>query len=204
MPRRCGRVSRSMPRTSTTTPSPWRGPGNSAKAAEAVPQDFRERYLERLDDDRWAVRGELRRAVVFGRNDLVQDAPISRIDCSCAGKTLMYFTVEAQARILERLHFATARGGLLVLGKAETALPHLCLFSAVDSRRRFFAREELAAGQARRLVDVAVDPAAGDATELDRLHGEAPRSGPTGQVVISRSGRVTFLNRRATQSLPSR
>ena len=46
--------------------------------------------------------------MIFGRNDLVQDAPISRIDLLVCRNTLMYFNAETQARILARFHFALA------------------------------------------------------------------------------------------------
>ncbi|HEY2637741.1 MAG TPA: protein-glutamate O-methyltransferase CheR, partial [Solirubrobacteraceae bacterium] len=49
------------------------------KAGESVPADLAERYLERTDH-RYTFAKELRRTIIFGRNDLVQDAPISRID----------------------------------------------------------------------------------------------------------------------------
>ena len=56
----------------------------------------------------------LRRAVIFGRHDLVQDAPISRIDLLCRRNTLMYFNAETQARILAHFHFALRRRRLPV------------------------------------------------------------------------------------------
>jgi two-component system CheB/CheR fusion protein len=34
--------------------------------------------------------------VIFGRNDLVQDAPISRIDLLVCRNTLMYFNAETR------------------------------------------------------------------------------------------------------------
>ena len=43
-------------------------------------------------------RKDLRRTVIFGRNDLVQDAPISRIDLLICRNTLMYFNAETQTR----------------------------------------------------------------------------------------------------------
>ena len=52
---------------------------------------------------RYTFRKDLRRCVIFGRNDLVQDAPISRIDLLACRNTLMYFNAETQARILHRL-----------------------------------------------------------------------------------------------------
>ena len=50
-------------------------------------------------------RTDLRRTVIFGRNDLVQDAPISRIDLLICRNTLMYFNAETQTRILAPFPF---------------------------------------------------------------------------------------------------
>ena len=75
-----------------------------------------------------------------GRNDLVQDAPISRIDLLTCRNTLMYFNAETQARILNRFHFALSDGGVLFLGKAEMLLSHSTLFTPVDLKRRVFRR----------------------------------------------------------------
>ena len=41
---------------------------------------------------------DFRRSVIFGRHDLIQDAPISRIDLLICRNTLMYFNTETQAR----------------------------------------------------------------------------------------------------------
>ena len=52
--------------------------------------------------------------VIFGRNDLVQDAPISHVDLLTCRNTLMYFNAETQAQILNRLHFALRPDGRAV------------------------------------------------------------------------------------------
>ena len=49
-----------------------------------------EKYFEQTGD-KYTVNKDLRRQVIFGRNDLVQDAPISRIDLLTCRNTLMYF-----------------------------------------------------------------------------------------------------------------
>src|SRR6202521_4468587 len=49
------------------------------KDLEEVPQSLREKYFE-PEGDHYLLRGELRRSIIFGRHDLVQDAPISRSD----------------------------------------------------------------------------------------------------------------------------
>ena len=73
--------------------------------------------------------------VIFGRHDLVQDAPISHIDLLACRNTLMYFNAETQARVLDRFHFALEDGGVLFLGKAEMLLRPRRLFAPLDLKR---------------------------------------------------------------------
>src|SRR3954447_18866656 len=48
-------------------------------AIKSVPAELRDNYFEQ-QGQRYVFRTDLRRSVIFGRNDLVQDAPISRVD----------------------------------------------------------------------------------------------------------------------------
>ena len=109
------------------------------KAAEDVPSELAERFLERTDH-RVTFRRDLRRNVVFGRNDLVHDAPISRIDLLACRNVLMYFNAETQAGILRRMHFALRDDGALFLGRSEMLVPHSGLFGPLDLRCRVFGR----------------------------------------------------------------
>src|SRR3954463_1702215 len=111
----------------------------SPKEVEAIPAALLERYFEQ-GDQRYTFRKDLRRSVIFGRNDLTQDAPISRIDLLTCRNTLMYFNAETQARILGRFHFALNPWGYLFLGKSEMLITHSDLFRPVDLKRRVFAK----------------------------------------------------------------
>src|SRR3954469_25500781 len=71
----------------------------SNDALKAVPPDLVDKYFE-PNARGFAFRPDLRRTIIFGRNDLMADAPISRIDLLLCRNVLMYFTPEAQARIL--------------------------------------------------------------------------------------------------------
>ena len=106
---------------------------------EDVPPDALERFFERTDQ-RYVFRKDLRRSVIFGRNDLVQDAPISRIDLLVCRNTLMYFTAETQSQILRRFHFALDDDGYLLLGKSEMLITHTDLFAPVELKRRVFRK----------------------------------------------------------------
>lgn len=109
------------------------------REVEGVPAGLRERYFE-SGGGRHLFRRDLRRCLVFGRNDLSRDAPISGVDLLVCRNVLMYFQAEAQARILGRFHFALRDGGLLFLGSAEMLPAHAGPFRAVDLRARIFAK----------------------------------------------------------------
>ena len=113
--------------------------GYAAKDLESVDEALKDRYFEPLNG-RVAFKTGLRRAIIFGRHDLMQDAPISRLDLLICRNTLMYFTAEAQGRILARFHYALNDDGYLFLGKAEMLLTHGALFTPVDLRQRIFSK----------------------------------------------------------------
>src|SRR4051812_46050879 len=81
-----------------------------------LPPGFAEKYFT-VDGHRAVINRDLRRAVMFGRIDLLQDAPISRIDLLLCRNTLMYFNAEAQRRILSRFSFSLNPDRFLVLGR---------------------------------------------------------------------------------------
>lgn len=110
-----------------------------AKALEPLSKEVRDKYFER-SGTQYAFRTDLRRRVIFGRHDITRDAPISRLDLLVCRNTLMYFNVEAQSQILDRIHFALREGGYLFLGKAEMLLNDGERFEALSIRQRLFKR----------------------------------------------------------------
>jgi two-component system CheB/CheR fusion protein len=76
--------------------------------------------------------------MIFGRHDLIQDPPISRIDLLSCRNTMMYFTAPAQMEILRRFKFSLRENGFLLLGRAETLALRSNHFAPVDLKRRLF------------------------------------------------------------------
>jgi two-component system CheB/CheR fusion protein len=112
----------------------------STEDVKAVPEALRSKYFTLSNHDEYTFNSDLRRAVIFGLHDLVQDAPISRLDLLVCRNTLMYFNAETQGHILARFHFALNEGAILFLGKAEMLLSHANLFSAMEMKHRFFSK----------------------------------------------------------------
>jgi two-component system CheB/CheR fusion protein len=171
----------------------------SEREVGGIPPELLERYFD-LTAGRYVFRKDLRRSVIFGRNDLVQDAPISRVDLLVCRNTLMYFTAEAQGRILSRFYFGLAPAGVLFLGKAEMLLTHGALFTPIDLRRRIF-REAPRPPQANGVLlgDVTPPSSRAELSGLDVLRNEALMAAPLAQIVVTSDGLIAVVNRQAEQ-----
>ncbi|HJQ10371.1 MAG TPA: CheR family methyltransferase [Gemmatimonadaceae bacterium] len=171
----------------------------TTKETEAVPDVLRERYFER-QNGRFYFSKALRRSVIFGRNDLVDDAPISKIDLLVCRNTLMYFDSHTQARVLNRFHFALRDGGYLFLGKAETLSTHTNAFAPVDVQRRVFAKV------ASKTPQIRYEPSRnggnggnGVAFERELVSTAAFEKAPLAQFVVDAAGNLALANERARQ-----
>src|SRR5262249_44592363 len=164
------------------------------KQLESVPEELRSKYFERADQ-RMAFRKDLRRTVIFGRNNLVSDAPISRLDLLICRNTLMYFNAETQARILRHFHFALRDHGVLLLGRSEMMLSHRDLFTAVDLKQRIFAKQPRETMQNRvAAFGNGEAPRLRDREDTRDSRDAALELGPQAQVIVSRTGTLTFAN----------
>jgi two-component system CheB/CheR fusion protein len=160
---------------------------------QSVPPELIDRYFESAGG-RYTFRKDVRRSVIFGRNDLVQDAPISRIDLLTCRNTLMYFNAETQSRILSRFHFALADGGVLFLGKAEMLLSHGTLFSPIDLKRRIFRRVPRALHVNGNVPAEPARVVGAGTLGLDELRNEAFAASPVAQLVLTSDGLVALTN----------
>jgi len=109
------------------------------REVECVPPPFLEKYFERTSTH-YVVARDLRKAVIFGRHNIVHDAPISRIDLLVCRNLLIYLETETQNQMLLRLHYALLDDGVLFLGKAETQLVRSRLFEAINMKQRLFRK----------------------------------------------------------------
>jgi two-component system, chemotaxis family, CheB/CheR fusion protein len=168
----------------------------TARQLEAVPPELRAGYFEHRNGG-YAFRSDLRRCVIFGRHDLIQDPPISKISLLLSRNTLMYFDTATQTRVLETFHFALRDGGYLFLGKSEALAARSDLFVPVDLKRRVFAK-------ASRLNAVRLAaPALPKDETIEKLaqHAVIRDAGfeavPVAQLVVDRGGNLALANLQA-------
>jgi two-component system CheB/CheR fusion protein len=164
---------------------------------QPVPSALLDRYFVR-ENDRFVFDKDLRRSVIFGRHDLIQDAPISRVNLLLCRNTLMYFNSEAQNRILARFHFALCPDGVLFLGKAEMLFTYSQLFTPVDLRRRIFRkiakdgwRERMA------IMNQAADDDRNGNGSTTAVYPAVFDASPHAQLAIDAAGALVMFNERA-------
>ncbi|MBV8559633.1 MAG: PAS domain-containing protein [Acidimicrobiia bacterium] len=166
-----------------------------AKAvSDAFTEEQRDRYFE-PDNADLVFRKDLRRSVIFGRHDLVQDAPISRVDLLVCRNTLMYFNADTQQRVLTNFQFALNEGGYLFLGKSEALVRRLGLFEPVDIKRHVFGKRTGANRTRPSLPPMA--PAVPRAPRPYDLADLSFENAAVAQIVVDRTGMLVLANRHA-------
>ena len=172
--------------------------GYFPKDLESLDEATRTKYFE-AQGSRYVFRSSLRRALIFGRHDLMQDAPISRLDLLTCRNTLMYFTAETQGRILARFHYALNDDGYLFLGRAEMLLTHSALFVPVDLKQRIFSK--VARLQLRERLMLLAQSGSAEATNHVarqlRVRELATEGMPFAQLVIDSLGVLVSANQPA-------
>jgi two-component system CheB/CheR fusion protein len=173
----------------------------TATQVESIPAELLAKYFEPAGE-RFLFRPDLRRSLIFGRHDLLQDAAISRLDLLTCRNTLMYFNSETQAKILARFHFALRNEGFLFLGKAETLLSHNSSFRPEDLKSRIFQRAASSSLHDRMLAMIPAsspaDSAPPSARQL-RVREAAFEAGAVAQIAVDRKGHLVLANTRARQ-----
>jgi two-component system CheB/CheR fusion protein len=173
----------------------------SARQVQGVPANLLEKYFDRSGDS-FVFNRDLRRAVIFGQHDLVQDAPISRLDLLICRNTLMYFNADAQARILARFYFSLNPEGLILLGRAEMLFSHTAMFTPVDLKRRIFKAVAKPNHRDRMLLlaQTGRDLAPTAAPNEQRLRDAAFDSESMAELVTEASGTIVAANARARET----
>ena len=161
---------------------------------EAFGEEAAEAYFERSDFGH-SLRSDLRRAIVFGRHDLVQDPPISRVDLLVCRNTLMYFNADVQRRILTNFHFALNDEGYLFLGKSEALVTRTNLFTPVDGHRHVFSKHPRTPSVRPSIPAPPTDP--GSRREARIVIEAAYDAGVPAQLTVDAEGIVVASNRLA-------
>ena len=109
--------------------------------AAEVPEAQLRRYFVQ-DNGSYRVGQEVREMVIFAPQNLVMDPPFTKLDLLTCRNLLIYLETDLQKKLLPLFHYSLNRGGVLVLGTAETIGNANELFAAVPGKTRIYRRRE--------------------------------------------------------------
>jgi len=107
-------------------------------SADVSPERLK-RFFTRAGEHRQVSR-EVRESVVFTAQNLIGDAPFSRLDFISCRNLFIYLEQEVQQKVLLLFHFVLNEGGALLLGPSETVGKHSDLFEPVSTKWRIYRR----------------------------------------------------------------
>jgi len=118
---------------------------------DSIAEDVSAARLKRFftkEDHSYCVTPELRDTVVFANQNILADAPFSKLDLISCRNLMIYLTPDAQERVIQMFHFALNDGGTLFLGMSETIGNHDTFFEPLSKKYRIYKRVGHARGRA--------------------------------------------------------
>ncbi|MCF7983387.1 MAG: PAS domain-containing protein [Thiohalocapsa sp.] len=110
-------------------------------AAAVGPERLR-RFFVQAGADHYRVSKQLRESVVFAPQNLITDAPFSKLDLISCRNLLIYLQPEVQRKIIALFHFALRPGAYLLLGPSESIGQKSDMFETVSKRWRLYRRKD--------------------------------------------------------------
>lgn len=127
-----------------------------ASIANDVSEDRLQRFFVASNDSHYRVNKVLRDSIVFSKQNLISDAPFSKLNLISCKNLMIYFEPETQQRLVSMFHYGLIENGCLMLGPAETIRCSTNLFDAIENKWRFYRRVGVAKTFSTHVADVEI------------------------------------------------
>ncbi len=90
--------------------------------SESITKDISPERIDKFfikEGNKYRIKPEIRKMVIFAEHDLVKNPPYSNIDLIGCRNLLIYMTTALQKKIFHMLHFGLKKDGYLFLGSSE-------------------------------------------------------------------------------------
>jgi len=100
------------------------------------------RYFKN-DNDGYRINTTIREMVVFAPQNVIKDAPFTKLDLLSCRNMLIYMESELQKKVIRLFNYSLNPGGIMVLGTAETLGADVDGFQTIDPKLKIFKRTSL-------------------------------------------------------------
>ncbi|MFL5304404.1 MAG: chemotaxis protein CheB [Polyangia bacterium] len=116
---------------------------------ENIELDVSSERLQRFffkTDGKYQVSRRVRDMVVFSNQNVIKDAPFSRLDLVTCRNLLIYLRPTVQKKVLRILNYSLLPTGFLMLGTSETVGDASEYFRLVDRKNKIYSKRHVASG----------------------------------------------------------
>ncbi|MBF0480635.1 MAG: PAS domain-containing protein [Desulfovibrionaceae bacterium] len=107
-------------------------------SADVSPERLRRFFAQ--GENGFRVCKEIRDSVVFAPQNLIMEAPFTKLDILICRNLLIYLEPVLQKKLLPLFHYSLKPGGILFLGSSETIGAFTDLFAPTDGKTRLYRR----------------------------------------------------------------
>jgi two-component system CheB/CheR fusion protein len=114
----------------------------------SIAADVAEERLNRFftkQDSHYQVSKRLRESIIFSMQNLLSDAPFSRLDLISCRNVLIYIEPVVQRRVISLFAFALSSASYLFLGKSDSIAAQSAYFTPISAKWRIYRRSSATA-----------------------------------------------------------
>ena len=100
------------------------------------------------EEGTYRVKKDIREMIVFAVQNVIKDAPFTKLDLVSCRNFLIYVEPELQNRLVPLFHYSLRPGGILFLGSSESVGRFSDLFAPLDKKWKFFESKGTSPAQA--------------------------------------------------------
>ncbi len=112
-----------------------------------VSQERLRRFFTK-EEGMYRVKKDIREMIVFAVQNIIKDAPFTKLDLISCRNFLIYVEPELQNRLVPLFHYSLRPGGILFLGTSESIGRFSDLFTPLDKKWKFFEAKGVSSAQA--------------------------------------------------------
>ena len=99
-------------------------------------------FTQTADGNAYRIRKNIRDILIFSEQNVVQDAPFSKIDLISCRNLLIYLGMDLHKKLIPLFHYALNPAGYLFLGTSESVGDHLDLFVTLDRKQKIYQQKD--------------------------------------------------------------
>ena len=108
--------------------------------ASDVSEERLKKFFRKADDSHFQVSKAIRDSIVFSQQNVITDAPFSKLDLISCRNLLIYLEPETQQKLIALFQFVLLQDGFLFLGPSESIGRNHDVFETISKKWRVFRR----------------------------------------------------------------